>query len=254
MNEPLQPHLPDCAVDAIPEDGVLLHNAFNWFCGQFGEIPNVDNLLADIAGKDFVERSMKLLQAELPEAYETDNFLWRIDAAAHVLLREALSSARLKAYIRDPDAAETLKVGWEGWFPPWWDSKTAKVGTGPVRSPYVHPADPDNFGPLTATLRGLRRPVFFKTDEFRQWAEALVARVTGEAGRPEGRVRDVAAYKFTATIEAIEKLWERGRPPGTLSATQRDKKINDLLVKTGNDPVSAQTIRRALAYLRRRRS
>ncbi|MCX7311505.1 MAG: hypothetical protein NTV56_07205 [Alphaproteobacteria bacterium] len=128
MDEQQKPRLPERAIDAIPEDGVLLRNAYLWFCWQFDDIPNGDVLLANIAGKDVIERSMRLRQSQDPEAFKTESSLWRTDAAAHMLLRDALSCDKLHAYIRDPDAGVTLKIGREGWLPIWWQSNKGSSG------------------------------------------------------------------------------------------------------------------------------
>lgn len=250
MDESKNSHLPERAADAIPEGGVYLHNAYAWFCGQFDDIPEADKVLADIAGHDRVEGSMKRLQVEQPSAYETDSFIWRVDLAAHVLLRWALTAGQLKAYIRDPDAGETLFLGsegWGGWELSW--RRGDAIPPGPS-TPYFHPNDPHNPGPLTATLRDRMRPVFFKSEEFRTWASAIVERVSAQTGRKPSGDPEIARPKEQAAAAAIRKIWGKAGPPKDLTAKMRAAKINGQLKKDGYETVSEQTIRRALRLVR----
>lgn len=253
MDEPKKRPLPERAADAIPEDALHLHNAFNWFCWQFDDIPSADEFLADVAGNEIIEPSMRLLQADDPNAYETDSFLWRIEAAAHVLFRGALS-VKLRAYIRDPDYGQTLKLGYDGWYPDWWGKNEAFVIPAGPSSPYVHPDDLSNPGPLTATLRGLMRPVFFKTEEFRAWARPIIQSVSVKAGQLPPGDPDIAGRKLAATVATIKKIWGEDGPPQDLTAKARNEHIHRRLTKDGYESPSAQTIRRALALARSGRS
>ena len=147
--------LPDSAQDAIPADAVLLNDAYNWFFGQLESMPGLEDSIVDAADKASVEKSVRLQQAADPSANSEDARLWRIDTAAHLLLREGLAGGKIKAYIRNPDVGETLKIGHDGW---WLDATPdTPIPPGPSLSSYVHPDHPYNPGPLTATLRGVRR-------------------------------------------------------------------------------------------------
>jgi hypothetical protein len=174
---------------SIPKKCIALTDGFDRVFNAVNA--NLDQLYDDLDAAE-----MNVIELELEQDQKGDGLDFRLIEArdqrsfalkmwdnaqrkAHQLFRTALVEQKLTTYIQDPETGDMVKLAASGWALPDWCSSSF------ISSNYVDPRDLDNPGPADATIRGVRQPVFFRTDEFNHWFTQEFG--SGHrSGRPKG--------------------------------------------------------------------
>jgi hypothetical protein len=165
--------LPDADVDAVPENGISLRDAYWQWC----EISNPDwrqivasfwaaTLPLDTDGLSSAELDKK--RQELRSAQKIAGAkLAQAERAAAYSMREALADGSLVALIRDPKTGDILKpsVWSDDGLQNYWRGRTDTDSSAPLD-------DPNAPGPW-AQSDGWRRRVFFWLNDFEHWSGGL---------------------------------------------------------------------------------
>ena len=241
------------AADAIPLKGVRLSEAFNivyWLVRAspelFREKLDTNWLAALRLNKDRDQNSSSQLADEVELAY--------IDRCANILLRQELQSGVLRAYVRDPDSGDVLKLASENWIPDDWVVANPLIPATGILSDFINEDYSEAsrrpfeyvFGPPGSIIRGQRRPVFLLTDEFEAWAAALKSAIV-ENGRIGGLAK---AHQQLAVEEAVYAIYGKNGVPLGVRAVTRNKAIKRWLDENGRQVPSDSTIGRSLAAMR----
>ena len=245
--------------DPIPLNAIRLSGAFTALFDAIQENPRIAAEHLDSSYLSALERLKKSDSANpnlLPDEVE----FHYADRAANFLIRDALTTGRLTACVRDPDFGEVLQLRSSDWVPSEWLSEEAQMPPYGMLSDFINEdfsaasESPFDFvwGPEGSIVRGFRRPAFLLREQFEKWMDKIVGK-PGPANRsadlPKRRKELSKAHRRLAVKNAIRKLWDDQGPPPGLLAAQRDKAINDWLARRGLATVGEATVKRALAEL-----